>query len=213
MGFAREHALVGTLCLARLLALVICAEGADLRAWCSVVVGGALALLAYGRTKEFLGRKDAPARGVDADLSRPAAELEAVAAEDVSHCSSCPICLHEASGCEAERAACCGATFHGPCIRQWLRVSPTCPSCRAGLRSTGMAAPAPRFTGFCLEPAPAFEPPPPVAVGALTAFGVLAVACGSGAAGSASVGVALLAAPALLGVAAVAAVGAAAVGC
>ena len=76
--------------------------------------------------------------------------LGALARDGASASSaSCAICLHGARDAERMR---CGHAFCSACIRAWLRVAPTCPTCRAHALACGACgAGGPTWTFRCCE--------------------------------------------------------------
>ncbi|CAL4969051.1 unnamed protein product [Urochloa decumbens] len=55
---------------------------------------------------------------------------------EVQEESQCTVCLEEYEAKDVVRVLpACGHAFHAPCIDAWLRQHPTCPVCRASLRS------------------------------------------------------------------------------
>jgi len=64
--------------------------------------------------------------------------------------AQCTVCLEEYEAKDVVRVLpACGHAFHAPCIDAWLRQHPTCPVCRASLRSKasgGNRAAAPDYS-------------------------------------------------------------------
>ncbi|KAF8711544.1 hypothetical protein HU200_028988 [Digitaria exilis] len=91
------------------------------------------------------GGRDEERFAVDEDVQRVVAVPAAVEApEGVAGVWVCAVCTEEVARGQAVVRLPCAHWYHAGCIAPWLRIRPTCPTCRAELPREAAAERPPR---------------------------------------------------------------------